>query len=73
MMVRLAGLGADFTARHRSVDIFAAQIIDLLGKNLGVDRRDRAHIDHGLARGQSLGNTVLAKQNRSDMGRVKAP
>ena len=63
-------LGADFAARHRGIEIVAAQRFDAPGEFLGRDRRDRAHVDDELALAQALGDAVLAEQHGLDVGRV---
>ena len=66
-----AGLGADLAARDWRVEVVAAQRVDPGGKGLGLDRRDAAHVNHGLASGQSGGHTALAEQHLCDVGRVR--
>ena len=43
-------LGADLAAGDRRVEIVAPLLVDLRGEELGLDRRDRAHIDDDLPR-----------------------
>ena len=62
---------ADFAARHGSVQIFAAERVDLFRECLGRERRDRAHVDHDLSLGQARGDTVLAEQNVLDVRGVR--
>jgi hypothetical protein len=64
------GLGADIAARHRRVQVVAAQVVDAGGELLGFQRRDRTHVDDDLARLQSFGNAAGAEQGRFDMGSV---
>ena len=42
-------LGADLAAGDRRVEIVAAELVDPRGELLGLDRRDRAHVDDDLA------------------------
>jgi hypothetical protein len=56
-----AGLGTDLAARDRRIQIVAAQLVDLLGELLGRDRRDRAHVDHGLAGREPGGDAALGE------------
>ena len=70
MMVRLRGLGADLAARHRRVQVVAAQFVDAGGELLGGDRRDRTHVDDDLARAQPLGDAAGSEQHRFDIGSV---
>ena len=63
-------LGADFAARDRRVDITAAFLGDLGGEFLGLDRRDRAHIDDDLARRQAVGDAAGIEQHALYIGRV---
>src|ERR1700722_16810214 len=42
-------LRADFAAGNRRIEIFAAQIVDLLGEVLRGDGGDRTHVDDNLA------------------------
>jgi hypothetical protein len=64
------GLGADIAARHRSVQIVAAQFVDAGGELLGFQRRYRTHVDDDPARLQTLGDAGRAEQCRFDMGSV---
>ncbi len=52
------------------VSIGEIEIVDAFGEFLGLDRRDRAHVDHGLARREALGDAVRPEQNGLDVGRV---
>jgi hypothetical protein len=36
-----------------------------------LDRRDRAHVHHDLARGQALGHALFAEQHAGDVGGVR--
>ena len=63
--------GADFTARHRCVQIVAAQGVDFLREFFGVHGRDGAHVDHGFAKAQTLSHAVFAKQDLGHIRRVR--
>src|SRR5690606_8686809 len=55
-------LGTDFATGHRSVQVFAAQLDDALGKVFRGHGGDGAHVHHDLASAQTGGNAVFAKQ-----------
>ena len=46
---------ADLAAGNRRIEILAAELVDLLGESLRLDRRDRAHVDHESCRAQPFG------------------
>ena len=62
--------GADLAARHRGVEVIAAEGVDLLGKKLGVDGRDGAHVDHRRARAKTLGGAVGPEEHLGHVGCV---
>ena len=63
-------LRADLAARHRRVEVVASELADALRELLGGDRRDRAHVDDGLARAQALRDAIGSEQHRLDVRRV---
>ena len=66
-------LRADLAARDRRVEIVAAELVDALGEVLGFDRRDRAHVDDGLARAQPVGDAVRRRTALSRRPACRAP
>jgi hypothetical protein len=65
------GLGADFTAGHRGVEVLRAFLVDLRGEGLGGGRRDRAHVDHDFAFADAGGDAVGAEQHVIDLRGVR--
>ena len=63
-------LRADLAAGNRSIEIVAAEFIDLFGELLRGDRRDRAHVDDDLAFRQPFGDAPGAKEHGLHVGRV---
>ena len=63
--------GADFPARHRRIEIVAAERIDLLRELLGRQRRDRAHIDDDLPLRQSRRDAVFVEERGLDVRRIR--
>ena len=60
-------LGPDLAARHRRIQVVAAEFVDAPGEVLGGDRRDRAHVHHDLARRQAFGDALRVEQHVLDM------
>ncbi|MNZ75611.1 hypothetical protein D3C78_940910 [compost metagenome] len=56
------GLGADFTAGYRGVEVLRAFFIDFGGEGFGRGRRDRAHVDHDFARADTSSDAIGAEQ-----------
>ena len=67
-MIDSVALGADVAARDRRVEVVAAQCLDLPGEGLGLDRRDRRHVDHHLARREPLGTPCSPNNTSSTSG-----
>ena len=65
------GLRADFAAGDRRIEVVAAERVDALGELLRLDRRDRAHVDHDLARRQPAATPSVAEQHLLDVRRVR--
>ena len=62
-----ASLGADFTARHRRVEVLRAFGVDFFGEGFGRSGRDRTHIDHHFVRAQACSNPVFTEQDFVDL------
>jgi hypothetical protein len=63
-------LRADLATGHWRVEVSAADGGDARGEVLGGDRRDRTHVHHHLAIGETRRNALLAEQHLLHVGRV---
>jgi hypothetical protein len=54
----------------RRVEPVGSRGLDASGEVLRLDRRDRTHVDDGLALGQRCGNAAVAEQHLLHIGRV---
>ena len=62
---------ADLAARHRRVEVVAAEFADALREFLGRDRGDRAHVDHDLVASQAFGHAAGPEQHDLHVRRVR--
>ncbi len=65
------GLGPDFTAGHRCIEVLRALFIDPGGEGLGGGGGDRAHVDDDLARADPGGDAIGAEQHVFDLRGVR--